>query len=138
MAMCRRAWRIFQRELHWNIIKSWKRRWQSLLWPAGSRIRSNYKKLKCLIQALHEILSGCLHTSAEQQFLLENLLQEILEHQSKRQIELELMKFRETMEERGYSEDVIETKVEEVRKKLTNQVRYYILVHLWVLCGLSF
>jgi hypothetical protein len=51
-----------------------------------------------------------------------NNTQEILEHQSKRQIELELMKFRETMEERGYSDDVIETKVAEVRKKLTNQV----------------
>ncbi len=57
----------------------------------------------------------------------DNLSQEILEHQSKRQIELELMKFRETMEERGYSDDVIETKVAEVRKKLTNQVIYFLL-----------
>lgn len=52
--------------------------------------------------------------------------QEILEHQSKRQIELELMKFRETMEERGYGEEEIEIKVAEVRKKLTNQVRFHV------------
>ncbi len=51
-----------------------------------------------------------------------SIWQEILEHQSKRQIELELMKFRDTMEERGYSDDVIETKVAEVRKKLKKQV----------------
>ena len=63
------------------------------------------------------------------------LLQEILEHQSKRQIELELMRFRETMEERGYSDDVIETKVAEVRKKLTNQVVFFIHVLFLVLCA---
>lgn len=32
------------------------------------------------------------------------------------------MKFRETMEERGYGEEEIEAKVAEVRKKLVNQV----------------
>ena len=47
--------------------------------------------------------------------------QEILDHQRKRQVELKLMEFRLAMEDRGFDEDEIETRVAEVRKKLENE-----------------
>ncbi|EKX41648.1 hypothetical protein GUITHDRAFT_88366 [Guillardia theta CCMP2712] len=46
---------------------------------------------------------------------------EILEHQRKRQTEVKIMEFRIALEDKGVSEDVIEERVAEVRRKLESE-----------------
>eukprot|EP00960_Hanusia_phi_P019359 571640-Hanusia_phi.AAC.4 len=47
---------------------------------------------------------------------------EILEHQRKRQTEVKIMEFRIALEDKGVSEEVIEERVAEVRRKLESEV----------------
>ena len=47
---------------------------------------------------------------------------QILEHEKKRKVEVKLLELRLAMEDRGYSEDEIEAKIETVRKDLMARV----------------
>ena len=56
---------------------------------------------------------------------------EILEHQRKRQTEVKIMEFRIALEDKGVSEDVIEERVAEVRRKLESEVSGMRFLLLW-------
>jgi serine/arginine repetitive matrix protein 2 len=66
------------------------------------------------------------YNTSEEMAKLDNMLvkqpnKEILDHNKKRKIEVRCMELREKMEEQGYSDDEIESKVQDLRESLLSR-----------------